>query len=90
MLQRIFFLQAREPRRIYFDLTAAMHADLAPSGFVPGDDLGGRGNEVQATRRWRRTRSLFRFSSRVLFRICESHAVISFFFRVLHVSCTHR
>jgi hypothetical protein len=90
MLQRIFFLQAREPRRIYFDLTAALHADLAPSGFVPGDDLGGRGNEVQATRRWRRTRSLFLFSSRVLFRIWEGHAVTSFTFRVLCVSCTHR
>lgn len=81
LLQWIFFLQAAVPlRRILINLDSAFIIELVPSGFVPGDVLDGRRLEV-LSRRWRRrTRLLFLYLSRVLFRISEDLVVIFSFF----------
>jgi hypothetical protein len=90
LLQRFFFLQDREPeRRIFFNLSAALIVDPAPSGLIPGGKVDGCSIEVQQ-RRWRMTLSLFKFPVKVLFRKREDLVVISSFFGFLSITCTHR
>jgi hypothetical protein len=85
LLQRLFFLQAGEPKqRIFLYLSAALIVDRAPSRIVPGVMVDGRGIEVKQ-RRWRRTQSLFTFSIKVLFRKKECLVVISSYFGSLSV-----
>jgi hypothetical protein len=67
LLERFFFLQAREPERRIFNLNAVFVVDPAPSGLVPDGKVDGRSIEVQQLR-WRMTLSLFKFPVKVLFR----------------------
>jgi hypothetical protein len=72
-----------------FNLSAALIIEPAPSGLVPGGKVNNRSIEVQQ-RQWRRTRSLFKFPVRVLFRKKEDLVVISGYFGFLSVTCTHQ